>query len=176
MNLTSFSDKLTRVSFSRVHLDGMTMFKRANNLKEIKLQDVHVKNLHAAEFAELDNLTTLIMRNCRLSIQDLNENETPHTFTDGTSAKQWRLNENEFNDTILFTNLLNLEELNLSKNQLTALHPLTFSQMTTLRYLYLGGNKLIELDSNLFNDLCNLEELISLHPHIFSHLDTRVNY
>ena len=62
-------------------------------------------------------------------------------------------------DANLFKNLVNLNELNLSDNDIIQIDRFAFNRMENLEIRRLGGNKLTQLDSNIFLGLSNLNYL-----------------
>ena len=85
----------------------------------------------------------------------------PHTFHKLTSLEYLLLNNNELRelDVDVFLNLSMLKVLQLGNNKLIRLPPHIFCKLNSLEYLFLHNNGLRELDTDMFLNLSILSML-----------------
>jgi hypothetical protein len=136
-------------------------FENFLNLETISIRSstIHTVTIHQKTFKGLVNLKYLIINSYHLR-----EIENG-TFDGLRSLKELHLttvtqgsNLNLIKD-YLFIDLVNLEKLNLSYNQIGSIEENTFKNLINLKELYLNNNKIIIIHTNAFQYLINLEIL-----------------
>ena len=106
------------------------LFKIANSLEELYLNENLLTSINSEWFVGLENLKILSL--------EMNQIRAINQFS--------------------FKSLNKLEELNLSNNLIDIIHPNLFISQNLLKNLLLNENELINFDEFSLNGLCNLEE------------------
>lgn len=120
------------LSFNKIKNLGSKNFEFQINLINLNISHNAVKQLHKDSFKGLKNLIFL----------DLSDNLIE-----------------EINDRTSFKDLTNLEELNLSKNNIYMIETGVFDYLINLRRLILNENQLLKIPENAINTLNNLIEI-----------------
>lgn len=141
------------------------------NISYLSLASNNLKSLGPDLLKSSLNLISLDLSNNQLS--DLNE-LTKAIQPVKKNLKELRLNANLIENLIDFTEMDNLELLDLSQNKIEQISETTFGSLRHLNYLYLTANKLRVLNQNLFQKSENLITLLlnknylSIMPNIVS--------
>lgn len=135
-------EKLEFVSSWSKHLpDGFGEF--FPSLTEFEVRDTPLEKLRRSNFASMNNLVILAIENTRL------------TSIPGDA----------------FDEIVNLEELKITKSQLRTLSPLTFAPLLKLRSFDGKYNRITRLDYDLFTNNTRLES-INLNRNDICEIDT----
>lgn len=144
-----------------LYLNGLNSLKGSfSNFLNLKLLDLsESKNFkfQVGVFIGLDNLKSLNLS--KMSLRDLNNG----LFKGLGNLKKLNLSQNEINSESIektaFFDLLNLNHLDLSNNQLSKIEPDMFSGMPNLAELNLSHNSLCHIEKNGFASLKLLKSL-----------------
>jgi Leucine-rich repeat (LRR) protein len=144
-------EKLNQINFNNTSSNVLTIDIEASKQIKINLSFKQIKSIHYNTLTGLKSLQVL----------HLNDNQIL-----------------ELNNEIIFNGLINLKEINFSKNQIKRLHPNLFNGLISLKTINFRDNLIKELHSNLFNGLTNLNsvdfnrnQINYLHPNLFNGLN-----
>ncbi len=126
----TFSHCAHSIEYLYLHKNSLTSlcessFTFMTSLIELNLECNHLERLESNIFKDLCNLKSLSLKS---NLLELNENDY-----DGIER--------------LFKNQILLQSLDLSENKISQLNPLLFKNLTSLKYLRLGGNLLTDVDA-----------------------------
>jgi Leucine-rich repeat (LRR) protein len=158
-------------------LHGVT-FTGVTNLEQLDLSCNHLQVIAADIFTNLPSLTTinlggnsfgslpenLLMHNPRLEYFRLNNNRTPLRLSSKLFSNLTNLNDVELSSSkclqlpeTIFANNSNLQKLSLARNQISALPSQIFSNQRNMIHLDLSHNSLIRLNDNLLHRMTKLQ-------------------
>ncbi|CAH1716026.1 unnamed protein product [Chironomus riparius] len=159
-----------------IHSINPAWFDNIPNLKGLSLYNNNLTSLSEDAFANLGNLSIL-----SIDTNPIGDNIAPETFSKLPNLQQLYIGGIGMTklNTDWFKSLSNLEELNTYNNLLDSIPEGIFDNLTRMKYLHLGGNRLTEsrIPGNVFDNLSQLSELIvevnnieNLNPEWFQNL------
>lgn len=141
------------------------LFSNVAKLTELHLEGNKISQFQGNVFANLTNLEVLNLRGNLL--------KTVSDDIFGLSLRELNLKGNSLSNFAPSGNLSSLTFLDLSSNQLTALHGDAFKNITNLENLDLSNNHISILPGTVFNDLFNLK-IVNLQTNNLTKIEPRL--
>lgn len=179
INNISFSDdnsinQLEILILSDNQIDNLDFLPRLANLRELHAKNNDLKMVTRPQFSNTRNVELVNLAKNYISVVE------PGAFDDLTMLRSLNLSHNALANASFFTilsNLKNIQSLDLSFNELTALTDLGLYKLTSMRSLNLSNNFIQSLQATSLAGLfclrelkLNDNELTNIHPFAFNQL------
>jgi len=130
------------------------------NLINLRLRFNNIVTVHKNAFKNLKKLQVLVLDYNQIPSLDA------ETFRDNKELEIISLSNNPIKrlEDGLFTNMSQLANVEVENCELSYIGPKTFENVPNLYYLYLNGNKLVQVDFSVLLPLKNLRMILDKNP------------